>query len=245
MQELLQPLDGLGIEVVGGLVEQQHVGLGQQQAAQRDAALLAAGQRCDLRLPRRQAQRVGGDLQLVLDVVAGGGQHRFVFRLLRGQLVEIGVGLGVGGIDFVQFLPRLQHLAQALLDRLAHGLVRVELRLLRQIADRHIGHGNGLALDVLVQPGHDLEHGGLARAVQAEHADLGAGEKAERDVLEDLALGRNDLAHAVHGEDVLSHFGYRGSKRLTTSPQSYPSWQWHAARRPASTTSAYRSERRR
>src|SRR4029079_15035383 len=45
----------------------------------------------------------------------------------------------------------------------------------------------------------------LARAVQAEHADLGAGEERERNVLEDLALGRNDLAHAVHREDVLSH----------------------------------------
>ena len=141
LQELLQPLDALGIEVVGGLVEQQHVGLGQQQAAQRHAALLAAGERADFRLPRRQAQRVGGDLELMLDVVAGGsGDDRLEFRLLGREFVEVGVGLGIGGVDLVQALLRAEHLAQALLHRLAHGLVRIELRLLRQIADAHVGH---------------------------------------------------------------------------------------------------------
>src|SRR5690606_18301425 len=40
-EELLQPIDRFGVQVVGGLVEQQHVGLGQQQAAQGHAAFLA------------------------------------------------------------------------------------------------------------------------------------------------------------------------------------------------------------
>ena len=43
-QVLLEPLHALGVEVVGGLVEQQQVGLGQQQLAQRHAAPLTAGQ---------------------------------------------------------------------------------------------------------------------------------------------------------------------------------------------------------
>ena len=42
LQEVLEPLHALGVQVVGGLVEQQHVGLGQQQPAQRHAALFAA-----------------------------------------------------------------------------------------------------------------------------------------------------------------------------------------------------------
>ena len=33
----------------------------------------------------------------------------------------------------------------------------------------------------------------LARAVQAEHADLGAGEEVERDILEDERLGGTTL----------------------------------------------------
>src|SRR5205814_9757792 len=84
-------------------------------------------------------------------------------------------------------------------------LVRIHHRLLRQVADLQARHRRRLALDVMVDAGHDLEQGRLAGAVQAEDADLGAGEEGERDVLEDLTLGRNDLAHAVHREDVLSH----------------------------------------
>ena len=41
-QVALQPPDALGVEVVGRLVEQQHVGLLQQQPAERHAAPLAA-----------------------------------------------------------------------------------------------------------------------------------------------------------------------------------------------------------
>src|SRR5690606_23153539 len=42
VQVLLEPVHGFGIQVVGGFVEQQHVGLGQQQLAQRHAALFTA-----------------------------------------------------------------------------------------------------------------------------------------------------------------------------------------------------------
>ena len=45
LQEPLEPVDRLGVEVVRGLVEQQQVGLRQQQPAQRDPASLTAGQR--------------------------------------------------------------------------------------------------------------------------------------------------------------------------------------------------------
>jgi hypothetical protein len=63
----------------------------------------------------------------------------------------------------------------------------------------------GLALVVLVDPRHDLQHGGLARAVETQEADLRPGVEGKGDVLEDLALGRNDLAHADHRVDILCH----------------------------------------
>ena len=47
----------------------------------------------------------------------------------------------------------------------------------------------------------------LPEPFEPEHADLGAGKERQRDVLEDDALGRHDLAHAVHRVDVLSHGG--------------------------------------
>ena len=43
-QVLLEPLHALGVEVVGRLVEQQQVRLGQQQLAQRHPAPLTAGE---------------------------------------------------------------------------------------------------------------------------------------------------------------------------------------------------------
>jgi len=100
---------------------------------------------------------------------------------------------------------RRAHLTQAFFHRLTHVLLRVELRLLRQVPDADTRHGDGFALDFLVDASHDLEQRGLARAVGAEHADLGAGEEGQRDVLQDLSFGRHDLADPVHGKDVLSH----------------------------------------
>jgi hypothetical protein len=57
--------------------------------------------------------------------------------------------------------------------------------------------------EVLVDAGHDPQHRRLARAVQAQQADLGAGEEGQRDVLDDLLLRRHDLADADHRVDVL------------------------------------------
>ncbi len=44
-QELLEPLDGVDVKVVGRLVEQQQVGVGEQRAGQRHARELAARER--------------------------------------------------------------------------------------------------------------------------------------------------------------------------------------------------------
>jgi chloramphenicol 3-O-phosphotransferase len=65
LQELLEPFHALRVQMVGRLVEQEQIGLGQEQAAERDPALLAAREHVHLLLPGRQAQRVGRDFELV------------------------------------------------------------------------------------------------------------------------------------------------------------------------------------
>ena len=51
LKKTLEPGDRLGIEVVGRFIEQQHVRLGKQQAAERDATPFAAGQFADAGIP--------------------------------------------------------------------------------------------------------------------------------------------------------------------------------------------------
>ena len=64
----LEPLHALGVEVVGRLVEQQQVGLAQQELAQRHPAPLATGEVRDRRVPGRAAQGVHRLLQLGVEV---------------------------------------------------------------------------------------------------------------------------------------------------------------------------------
>ena len=74
-------------------------------------------------------------------------------------------------------------------DFLAHGLLGIELGLLRQVTHLDVRLGTRLALDVGIETRHDLEQRRFARAVEAEHADLGAWEERQADVAEDLTLG--------------------------------------------------------
>ena len=68
LEEALEPRHRFGVEMVGRLVEQQQVRRLQQQAAQRDAAPLAAGQRRDVGVGRRQPQRVHRQLEPRVEV---------------------------------------------------------------------------------------------------------------------------------------------------------------------------------
>ncbi len=85
LQEALQPGDGFGVEMVGRLVEQQHVGLRQQQPAERDAAALTAGQLGDVGVARRAAQRVHGDLDGAVEVPGVGGVDLLLQLALLGE----------------------------------------------------------------------------------------------------------------------------------------------------------------
>jgi len=217
-EELLQPVHGLGVQVVGGLVKQQHVGLGQQQAAQGHAALFTAGEVADDGVPGGQAQGVCGQLELQVGVLrAAGGDDGFQLALLGGQGIEIGVFVGVGRVDLVEALFGGQHAADAFFNGLADRLLGVHHGLLGQVADLDAGHRDGFALDVLVHARHDLEEGGLARAVHAQHADLGAREETQGDVFEDLPLRGNDLPDSVHGENVLGHGWLAKSECLSSN----------------------------
>ncbi|MCY1448598.1 hypothetical protein D9M71_652800 [compost metagenome] len=192
--------------MVGRFVQQQHVRGRQQQAAQGHAALLTTGQVLDLGVPRRQAQRIGGDFQLALQIVTVAGlQDGLELGLLGRQLVEVGIRVGVGRVDLVQTSLGVLDYADRFLDHFTDGLGRVQLWLLRQVADIELGHRPGFAVEFLVHARHDFQQGGFTRTVEAEYADLGAREERQGDVFQNFPLRRNNFAQPMHGEYVLSH----------------------------------------
>ena len=178
-QVLLEPGHRLGVEVVGGLVQQQQVGRAQQQAAERHAPALAAGERAHVRVRRRQAQGVHRVFELGVEVPRVG---RFDLRLDLAEL--LGRLLGVVGRQLVEAVEQRLGLGDAVLDVALDVLALVQLRLLLEHPDGRARRERGLAAVLLIDPRHDPQERRLARAVVAEHADLRAGVERERDVVE-------------------------------------------------------------
>ena len=102
------------------------------------------------------------------------------------------------GIVHHQFVVALEDgrlVGNAFHDVSHHGLGRVELRLLRQVADGRAFGEPGFAGEFLVEPGHDAQHGRLTGAVRAEDTDLGVRVEGKIDILQHL-LGAVGLVQA-------------------------------------------------
>src|SRR4029079_7990883 len=157
-QEPLEPRDGLRVAMVRRLVEQQHVGIAQQQPAERDAPALAARKRRDVRVPRRQAQRVRRDLELALELPAADRVDLVLeLALLLEQLRHLVVAERLGELvaDLVEALHEPEQVRDAFLDDRTHVLLRIERGLLREKADLDAGLRTRLALELRVDAGHD------------------------------------------------------------------------------------------
>jgi hypothetical protein len=205
LQKALEPGDGLRVQMVGRLVEQQHVGLLQKQPAERHAAALAARKLGHLGLARRAAQRVHGDLYLPVEVPGVDGVDLLLqFGLLGDQRVHlVGVGFGERIADFLEAVEQRLGLCHALENVAGDVLGRVELRLLRKVADPDALGRPSLTVDLGVDAGHNPHQRRLAGAVQAEHTDLRPGQEEQPDVLQHLLAAGIGLGDAVHLIDVL------------------------------------------
>ena len=173
LQVAAQPHHRVGVEVVGGLVEEQGLGVGEEDAGQLDASALAAGEGLQ-RLaqdPVRQAQ-VGRDpRRLGLGGVPAGRHQR-------------GLGAGVGGhglvADGLAVAPHaglgaphaLDHLVESARaeDPVAGDLLGVPRSgVLRQVAELPRARDGAGGRERLA--GEDAGQGGLAGAVAADEAD--------------------------------------------------------------------------
>ena len=205
LEMLLEPLHALGVEMVGGLIKEQQVGLAQQQLAKRDASLLATGEQADVGISRRATQGVHGLLELSIEI-PGAQVVNGLLQLahLREQGVVVGVGQRELLRDRVEAIDHGLGLRDAVLDVLQNTPGLVELGLLEQNSDGEAVHQLGLAIGDLIEASHDLDQARLTGAIGADDADLRAGQERERDVVEDdlvavcltsLAQGIDELRH--------------------------------------------------
>jgi hypothetical protein len=181
----LEPRDRLGVEVVGRLVEQQQVGLLEQEPAERDATPLAARERVDLRVARRTAQRVHRDLEPALELPA---LRRVDLVLQLALLLEQRVHLVVGELlreargDLLEAAQQVADLREPLLDVAEHVLRGIEPWLLRQEADLDAVGGMGFAEELLVLAGEDPQQRALAlsRSGRRRRSSRRVGTRASR-----------------------------------------------------------------
>ena len=206
VQEPFEPGDRFGVQMIGRLVEQQQVRPAQQETAESDPAPLAARQRRHIGVAGRAAHRVHRDLDLAIDIP---GVRRVDPFLERALLLDQGVHrllvqrLGEPRAHLLETRQQVADPGDALDDVLLNGLRGVERRFLRQMAHADRIGGPGLAPILRFQPRHDPQQGGLAGAVEPEHADLGAEQEGQRDVVQHVAPAAVAHAEPAHYVDIL------------------------------------------
>jgi len=92
-------------------------------------------------------------------MAVGGVEVGFQLRLFSGQLIEVGIGIGVGGVHLIQPGQCTLDRRDGFFDVAAHVLGRIELRFLGQQADLDARLRAGFAEKILVHPGHNPQQG--------------------------------------------------------------------------------------
>ena len=210
-QEALEPDDGLDVEVVGGLVHEQHVGPAEQHARHGDAHLPAARERAHVavdplvveaeavqHLARLAFERVAAEVLVLLlhlaeareDAVHLAGARRIGHRVLQGLELVVQVADPAAAGD---------HLVD---DGSAGHLLDV----LAEVADRRpLRHGHLAVVGGLLADDH-AEERRLAAAVGPDQADLVAGVELERRVDEQhlLAVLLGDVVERDHKSAIVA-----------------------------------------
>jgi hypothetical protein len=200
-----EPGDRVGVEVVGGLVEQQHVGRAEHQLAHGDAAFFATREGADEGVARGETHGVAGHGEGAVEFPEVGGVDLILHAGLLGENFVHLLGGEIFPEPHVEFVVAVENslgVGDRLLHALINGGVGVELGFLAKIANLDSLGGPGGPHEVGVVARHDAEQGALARAIGSQHANLRPGVERQPDIREHLLL-LIDLGDLFHGEDVL------------------------------------------
>jgi len=204
LQRSLEPCHRLGVEVVGGLVQQEQVGPGQQQAAQGDSPALSSRELRDVHVGGRQSQRVHRYLEGALEVPCAGRVDLVLQIGLLGQEgFQIGVRIAEGGAHLVEPIDEGLRPGDAVRDVAEHVLGRIELRFLRKETDRKARVCRDSPVKPSSTPAMILSKDGLARAVRPDDADLRPGEERQVDASQHLTIWWVKAPEVAHRVDEL------------------------------------------
>ena len=173
-EEALEPLHGVDVEVVGGLVEQKEVGVGEQRSRQRHARELAARQRQEAALEHvvGQAEALDDAGQPAPVPVAAGGLEA-ALQLLVGphRVAQLGAVLGEAAqalLGGAQRRLELHGLAERLQEVVADRAVALQFgRLFVEPDPAPAGAGDGAGVGVFGARDEPQQRG-LAGAVAAD-----------------------------------------------------------------------------
>ena len=166
-QQPFQPGDGIDIEVVGRLVEDEQLRVADQGTRQRDPLPLPAGQRLDLAV-RLQSQLRDDRLDAVGSApTIGDFQFVLQFRQPRGERVIGGQCSG----DVMVFGDQRGKPAESCGHCVEHFVFGHEFRFLRHVADGHTGRAPQRSVVEPALTGNYFEQAALAAAVAPDQAD--------------------------------------------------------------------------
>ena len=203
LQVMLQPGNGLRIEVVGRLVEEEDLRLFEEEAAERDPAPFPSGEKLDRSLGWGAAQGIHGHLKAAVEIPSTERLELLLHLSLpieqRRHLV-VGHRISEAAVDLVIFAEQVDDGLHPPLDDLPDRFGVVEGGLLLEQSDGISGGEDDLALILPVEPGDDPQEAALSRSVETENTDLRSVEEPEVNIFEDCPLVVK-LADPNHRED--------------------------------------------
>ena len=161
-QVLRHPLDRVGVEMVGRLVENQEIRVGDDRATEGNPPLFAAGQGAHQSVCGGSIQVHHRRLDSSLDVPRIGGGD---------LLLQLGLPVRVGGQRLV-LVEQIERVRRTVANRIEHGDVVGSIETLRQITDPQAGARSDFAVISLRYAGENFQECRLAAAVAPDHPQV-------------------------------------------------------------------------
>ena len=144
--------------MVGGLIEEQQIGLGEQESTQGDTTTLATGQGGHVSIRRWETEGVHRDLERPFELPgAEGVDSGLEFGLLTEQCVEVGIRISEGCTDFFKALEEITLFGNTIGHVADHIFGGVEFWFLGEVANSEARSEPSLTSEAVIEARHDAQ----------------------------------------------------------------------------------------